>query len=228
MHLSTVHSSSYYSSSPSPTKMISTVNSLNMSMISRIMRSCRSCTTTNGANATTLFANPSTAHDFILHSSNIDSRENEGNHTMVIVGIIFGVLFGCLCVAALIGHSVKSNKKAYAASGGQRARVKHGNNAHNREQGDAYQGDGGLNPPPRSHGSRSNAPRFPGSRFGCEHARAGSKHSGRSQRSAGSQSKQSAKSDRRRGPYQDDTPFSAIPNMEEGRGSQGRGRGQYI
>jgi hypothetical protein len=100
MHLSTVHSSSYYSG-PSSTNLNSAGPCSNMSMISR---------------------------HFALHSRNIDSRENQGMHTTAIIGVIAAVIVGCLLVAALIGWAVKSNRAAFEASGGRRGHViRHGN-----------------------------------------------------------------------------------------------------
>jgi hypothetical protein len=115
MHLSTVHNSNYYSAPPSAANMTSTP-CFNMSIGSRIMRHCRPCTSLNGTDATSLYAGPSSTHDFALLARNLDSRQSQGTHTMIIVGIIFAVALGCLCVAAIIGWSVKSNRAAFAKS----------------------------------------------------------------------------------------------------------------
>ena len=220
MHLTTVHNSNYYSGAPSTanmTNMTSTVHCLNTSVTSRIMRHCRPCTSMNGTNATALHVGPSSTHDFALLARNVDSRESQGTHTMVTVGIILGVAFGCLCVAAILGWAVKLNKAAFAKSQGRRAHVVSRGNGGSSSEKDytearrqAYQGDGGLNAPPRS--ARSNGPRFPSARFGCDAARSGRSQS---KHSSGRQAK---------GPYQDDTPFSATPSFEARGGS---GRNQY-
>jgi hypothetical protein len=202
MHLSTVHNSNYYSAPPSAANMTSTP-CFNMSIGSRIMRHCRPCTSLNGTDATSLYAGPSSTHDFALLARNLDSRQSQGTHTMIIVGIIFAVALGCLCVAAIIGWSVKSNRAAFAKSGGNRGRVvRHGNAGSSEKDYASYQGDGGLDAPPKS--ARSNGPRFP----------------------VRSQPHHSARSNQERGPYQDSSPFSAVPTFES-RGDQGRGRNQY-
>jgi len=197
MHLSTVHNSNYYSAAPSAANTTSTVpGCFNMTI----------GTSLNGTNSTAFSAGPTSTHGSLLLARNIDDRGSQGTHTMVTVGIIFGVALGCLCVAAIIGWAVRSNKAAFAKSGGNRGRiVRHGNGGLSEKgyaetRRDAYQGDGGLNAPPRS----ANGPRF----------------------SVRSQPHHSARSNQGRGPYQDATPFSATPSFES-RGDQGRGRNQY-
>lgn len=200
MHLSTVHNSNYYSGpSSAATNMTSTVHCFNMTMSSRIMRHCRPCTSINGTNATSVYAGPSSTH---LFARNIDDRDSQNTHTTAIVGAILGIALGCLCVAAIWGWAVKSNKKADKARKAALAKFadRHGHNGHGggSEKG-SYQGDGGLNAPPRT--ARSHGPRFP--------VRSQPEHSGRSNQS--------------RGPYADGSCFSAVAGFEEG-GSQGRGR----
>lgn len=193
MHLTTVHSSSYYSG-PTTAIVKTTVHCLNMTMTSRIMRG-------------------------VLHSRNVDSRESQGTHTTITIGIIAGVFLGLLCVAAIIGWAHKSNKAAFAASGGQRGRVvRHGNKGQTsyekgsiHNNGQAYQGGAGLNAPPRSYGGRSRVVQFPGPRNGYA-ARSGGNHS--------------AKSNHARFPYCDASPYSATPTFEA-RGDQGHSRNQY-
>lgn len=198
MHLSTVHNSNYYSSPPSAANMTSTVHCFNMTMSSRIMRHCRPCTSINGTNATSVFSGPSTQ----LFARNIDDRQSQNSHTMAIVGFILGVIAGLLLCAALMGWAKKSNIKAdkarKAALARRAARLGNGYGGGFSEKG-AYQGDGGLDAPPRtacSHGTRFPVRSQPG-------------HPGRSNQS--------------RGPYADESPFSAVAGFEEG-GSQGRGR----
>lgn len=201
MHLSTVHQSSYYSGPSTSAANMTSSPCFNMTIGSRIMRHCRPCT-----NATSLFASPSSTH---LFARNIDDRQSQGTHTMATVGIIIGVIIGCLCVAAIWGWAVKSNKKAFVKSQNRRGRVvRHGNGyggsseKHDMEtdkHSHAYQGDGGLAAPLRS--ARSNGTRFP---VRSSHARSG-------------------RSNQSRGPYADGNPFSAVAGFEEG-GSQGRGR----
>lgn len=201
MHLSTVHQSSYYSGPPSNAANMTSSPCFNMTMASRIMRHCRPCTSLNGTNATSIHSSPSLAHGFPILPRNIDSRESQNSHTMAIVGVIIGVILGCLCVAAIIGWSVKSNKKAFAKSQSRRSRVvRHGNGHGGFSEKDPYQGDGGLDAPPRT--ARSNGTRFP----------------------VRSQSKHSARSNQPRGPYQDGTPFSAVAGFEE---MVGQSRGRY-
>lgn len=204
MHLSTVHNSNYYSGLSSSAANMTSLPCFNMTMAFRIMRHCRPCTIFNGTNATSLHSSPSPTHAFPILPRNIDSRESQNSHTMATFGVIIGVILGCLCVAAILGWSVKSNKKAFAKSQGRRGRVaRHGNGHGNggfSDEKDPYQGDGGLDAPPRT--ARSHGTRFP--------VRSQSKHSGRFSQP--------------RGPYQDGTPFSAVAGFEE---MSGQSRGRY-
>ena len=199
MHLSTVHNSHYYSGPSSAANMTSTVHCFNMTMSSRIMRHCRPCTNLNGTNATSAYAGPSFTY---LFARNLDDRQSQNSHTMAIVGVILGVTIGLLLCAALMGWAKKSNIKAnkarQAALARRAARLGNGYGDGFSEKG-AYQGDGGLDAPPRT--ARSHGTRFP--------VRSQPGHSGRSNQS--------------RGPYADGSPFSAVAGFEEG-GSQGRGR----
>lgn len=217
MHLSTVHQSSYYSGTSSSAADMTFSPCFNMTMSSRIMRHCRPCTSLNGTNATSLFASPSSTHGFPILPRNIDDRESQGSHTMATVGIIIGIIIGCFCVAAIIGWSVKSNKKAFAKSQNRRGQVVRRGNGNGHGHGgfsekDQYQGDGGLDAPPRT--ARSHGTRFP--------VRSQPGHSGRSNQYG--RSHHSDRSNQPRGPYQDGTPFSAVAGFEE---SGGHSRGRY-
>lgn len=208
MHVSTVHQSSYYSGPSSSAANMTSSPCFNMTMSSRIMRHCRPCTSLNSTNATSSFASPSSTHGHAILPRNIDDRQSQGSHTMATVGIIFGVIIGCFLVAAIIGWSHKSNKKAFAKSQNRRGQVVRRGNGHGHggfSEKDQYQGDGGLDDPPRI--ARSHGTRFP--------VRSQPGHSGRSHHSD--------RSNQPRGPYQDGTPFSAVAGFEE-MGGQSRGR----
>jgi hypothetical protein len=212
MHLSTVHSSSYYSG-PSSANSTSAGPCLNMSITSRIMRGCQTCVSTNGINATTSFA---------LHSRNIDPREYQGIHTAGILGVIAAVIVGCLLVAAIIGWAVKSNRAAFEASGGRRGHVvRHGNGEKVPVPSNVYQGDAGLNAPPRSYGGGRNGVAFPGPRNGfAPRSGASNRSAPRSAPRSGGSKHSAANRTQAKGPYADASPFSAVPTFEA-RGAQG-------
>lgn len=231
MHLTTVHNSRYYSATPAAPTMNSTGHCINMTMTSRIMRSCSPCMSMLNTNTTGFHGNMSALHGFALHARSIEDNENQGTHAMTIVGVIIGISIGVILVAVLIGHAVKSNRKAYAASGNKRhaARTGKGNQFRSRSNLDrgtmrygSATGGIGLAAPSRSYsGGRQKTAQFPGPRNGY-----------------------STKPNGARGPYQDGSAYAATHAWEarsqparegrsqvrrgESRGQQGQeGRAQY-
>lgn len=231
MHLTTVHNSRYYSATPAAPTISSTGHCPDLTMTSRIMRGCSSCMNMLNTNTTSFNGNMSATHSFALHSRSIDDKENQGTHAMTIVGVIIGVSIGIILVAVLIGHAVKSNRKAYAASGNKRHAARTGKSNQFRSQSPLERGtmrygqpvgDIGLAAPSRSYsGCRQKAAQFPGPRNGY-----------------------SAKPNGDRGPYQDGSAYAATHAWKakgeqaregrsqsrrgESRGQQGQeGRSQY-
>ncbi|KAM0721592.1 hypothetical protein Q7P37_002517 [Cladosporium fusiforme] len=123
MHLTTGHTSSYYSALPK-LNMTNSPPCLNMSMISRVARGIPKCVCLNGTNGTHYHANMASAHASFLHVRDIDSADSQGMHASAIAGIIFAVIVGIIFVGALLGWAVKSNRLAFETSGGRRGQTR--------------------------------------------------------------------------------------------------------
>lgn len=142
-------------------------------------------------------------HSPALHARNIDSKENQGLHAGAILGIVLAIIVGITLLLLMMGWAVRSHRAAYANSGNTRARTRRHVSPSHLEAG------GNIQYPARSYGgSREKTPKFPGPRNGY----ASAKSSVRS--SAPSKAYTPSHASRGRGPYADDTPFSAVPTME--------------
>jgi hypothetical protein len=171
MHLHTVHTSTYYSVSPSTatTNTTSTAPCLNVTMTSRVMSGIQKCASALSTSNSSTSINASTAaptHFSTLHARS-DTADKGGlsKCAMIAIGAICVVLFCALMVAATCAQQrgVKSSRKNPSNNNSAKA---HNITMQNYAQKQNYRSGAGLTTPPRAHGGRATAPQFPGPRNG--------------------------------------------------------------
>lgn len=233
MHLTTVHTGSYYSAPPTNLNMTQTPHCFNTSMVSRITRGLAKCACLNGTNTTHPLPTgiaPSPAFA-TLYARNIDSRDSQGLSAAAITGIIVAIIAAIVFFSLVVSWAIKSHRIAYEASGRRRCQTRsrhngHSGNGHSQRgaetstcpqapgafMGAGSQASGSLRSPPRAYsGGRGTGPRFPGPRNGYVSAAP-----------SGSTAPPGS-----RGPYADGSAHSAEPVMEQ-RGVGRSARGHYI